>query len=609
MKKFIFLMMAATLSLFAACSNNSNDEGNKIAVASVTLDESTISLLVDGTATLTATAAPENATDKTVTWKSDAAGIAQVDATGKVTGISTGTTKITATAHDGSGKFATCLVEVVDEMIAVTGVTIDPTKLELTVGGESATLTAIIAPENATNKNVAWAVTEGAGFITLTGEGKTVTVAPVAAGTATITVTTEDGEHTKTCEVTVKTVPVTDVTLDKTSATLDAGKTLTLTATVAPADATNKNVTWAITEGANFVEPLAIDGNKVTITGKAAGTVTVTVTSAENSEIKKTCTITVQEAEPVPVTDVTLDKTSATIAVGKTTTLTAAVIPQDADEQGVSWAIAEGGSDFVTLVANSNTATITGKAAGTATITVTSTDGNITKSCTITVTPAATESVNLLGNPGFEDPNDASTALPSPWIAINGADEWFASYYSAGNPSGDARPGQGNASMVPNRLPTNDTFMTSGNGADLLSLVVGTYVARIPQQQRGGIYQIIENVVPGSTYEFGAVIGYRNNNGTQYIRTKETLKILSEDGLTTVYAEPIAIDEQQSPSNANAKISITHVSGTVTIPVGVTTVRFQFDSRNGLDADTGTITGTNAPLMLVDECFFRLKQN
>ena len=97
-----------------ACNNNEtpNENGNNgtqtVAVESVTLNKTQLTLDVGGEETLTATVAPDNVTDKTVTWSSDNAAVATVE-NGKVTAVSAGSATITATAGD---KSATCTVTV-----------------------------------------------------------------------------------------------------------------------------------------------------------------------------------------------------------------------------------------------------------------------------------------------------------------------------------------------------------------------------------------------------------------------------------------------------------------------------------------------------------------
>jgi len=98
---------------------------------------------------------------------------------------------------DGS-KTATCAVTVTAATVAVTGVTLNKTTLALTAGGTE-TLTATLAPETVTNKNVTWSSSD-VNIATVDNAGK---VTAVAAGTATITVTTVDGSKTATCAVTV----------------------------------------------------------------------------------------------------------------------------------------------------------------------------------------------------------------------------------------------------------------------------------------------------------------------------------------------------------------------------------------------------------------------
>lgn len=84
----------------------------KTAVESVTLDRTSIVMAVGGSDKLTATVMPETAKDKSVVWTSDAAAIAAVDESGTISAASAGKATITATAADGSGKSASCIVTV-----------------------------------------------------------------------------------------------------------------------------------------------------------------------------------------------------------------------------------------------------------------------------------------------------------------------------------------------------------------------------------------------------------------------------------------------------------------------------------------------------------------
>ena len=102
---------------------------------------------------------------------------------------------------DRDAKFITELADdTTPETIAVTGVTLDKSTAKLTEKGQTVDLTATVAPENATNKNVIFE-TSNEKAATVDGNGK---VTAVANGKATITVTTEDGEKTAACEVTVE---------------------------------------------------------------------------------------------------------------------------------------------------------------------------------------------------------------------------------------------------------------------------------------------------------------------------------------------------------------------------------------------------------------------
>ena len=261
-------------------------EGVVYKVTGVTLSETTLTLEVGGEETLTATIMPDNATDQNVTWSSHTSGIVTIvpstdTKTATITATGTGTTTITATVD---GKSAECSVTVnAAAIVPVESVSLNKTSLELTEG-ETAQLNATMLPDNATNKKVTWS-SNAPGVATVDSSGKVTAVTP---GTATITVTTADGGKTATCVVTVTaaTVPVTGVTLNKTSTSLYVGDTETLTATVQPSDASNQTVTWSTSDAS----VATVENGVVRATGR--GTATITVTTVDGG-FTATCTVTV----------------------------------------------------------------------------------------------------------------------------------------------------------------------------------------------------------------------------------------------------------------------------------------------------------------------------
>ena len=193
MKRLHYLLAMALL--LPACGEK---EPPVIAVDSVTVSPSTLNMTEGDTQKLQASVSPSDATDKTVTWSSSANEVASVDQNGKVTALKAGTATITVTTKDG-GKKATCAITVKAKVIPVTGVTLDASAMEVDEGF-SFMLTATVNPDNATDKSVTWSSSDAAvATISQTGE-----VTAVKKGTATITVTTNDGGKTATCAVTVK---------------------------------------------------------------------------------------------------------------------------------------------------------------------------------------------------------------------------------------------------------------------------------------------------------------------------------------------------------------------------------------------------------------------
>lgn len=149
---------------------------------------------------MVATVLPENADDKTVTFSTANKAIATVDASGKVTGVKAGTVKITATTSNGLKD--ECTVTVTNPVVKVTGVSIAPKTASVAVGSTTS-LTATITPENATDKTVTFSSANDA-LATVNTNGVVTGVKATEPDTPVIiTVTTNDGNKTDTCAVTV----------------------------------------------------------------------------------------------------------------------------------------------------------------------------------------------------------------------------------------------------------------------------------------------------------------------------------------------------------------------------------------------------------------------
>ena len=268
-----------------------------VPVDRVALSPSTLNLKEDETGTLTATVEPSNATNKNVTWESSNTSVATVDATGEVTAIGAGTATITVTTEDGN-KTATCAVTVTAATVSVTGVTLSQNEAHLYYNRtpNTLTLTATVAPDNATDKTVTWTSSNPS---VATVENGVVTA--VACGTAVITATAADGSGASaSCTVTVSSYlppanPNYRITVEATQ-----GGTVTADPTAAKAGAT-VTLTPVPDRGYQVGSVAVTDrfGDAVAVTEQADGTYTFTMPNGQ-------VTVTVTFAEtPLPFTDVT----------------------------------------------------------------------------------------------------------------------------------------------------------------------------------------------------------------------------------------------------------------------------------------------------------------
>jgi uncharacterized protein YjdB len=244
-------------------------------VASVSVTPATASLTTGQTIQLSAVAKDANGdtlTGRTIAWSSSNTAAAAVNGTGLVTGMGAGSATITATS---GGKSGTAAITVT--VVPVASVTVSPATVSVTVG-QTAQLAA--TPKDAsgnslTGRLVAWASGNTAAA-TVSSSGL---VTAVAAGTATITATSEG--KSGTAAITVTSVPVASVTVSPATVSLQPGQTQQLTAT--PKDASGNVLPGRVVTWASANTAVATVSGSGLVNGVAGGFATITATSEGKS--------------------------------------------------------------------------------------------------------------------------------------------------------------------------------------------------------------------------------------------------------------------------------------------------------------------------------------
>ena len=333
-------------------------------VSGVSVSPTSLSVAVGATGQLSATVTPSNATNRSVTWTSSNPAIATVGVTGIVTGVSAGTATITVTTADG-GFMARAAITVTGP-VAVTGVSVAPTTLSL-VRGAVGTLTATVTPAQATNPAVTWSSSNP----TIASVSNSGVVTGVGAGTATIRATTVDGGFVASSTITV-TVAVTGVTVAPSSVSLTTGGTTALTATVLPADASNRSLSWSSSNAA--VASVSTSG---VVTALAPGAATITVRTIDGGF---SASAAVNVSGTIAVSGVSVTPTSLGLERGATGVLSAVISPANATNQTVLWSSSDSRIATVTW-----TGVVTARRPGSVTITARTEDGGKSASATVTV--------------------------------------------------------------------------------------------------------------------------------------------------------------------------------------------------------------------------------
>ena len=298
--------------------------------------------------------------DRFVKWQSSDETVATVDDNGVVTAVSSGDAVITAQA-EYSDVSAECKVYV---STSQTGICMNEKSVSLKTG-KSVTVQAGVLPVDADNQHVNWSVEDTS--IVSVENGKITGLKP---GKTTVTVTTDDGHYSASCQVKVTAEEVGTVFLPDETTYLKRGETKKLETYILPENAYDKTLTWQSSDPS--VATVDQDGN---VTGVSPGQAVITGTSSNGKS--DTCTI---KVSAVHVQSVTLNKTELTLKIGDTDSLTAVAEPEDADNRNVTWSSSD--SSVVSVDADGS---IKALKAGTAVITASAQDNGKSASCTVTV--------------------------------------------------------------------------------------------------------------------------------------------------------------------------------------------------------------------------------
>ena len=263
-------------------------------VTKIKLNKSIINLSKKGkTAKLKATVLPNNAYNKSVTWKSNNTKVVTVDRNGKIKATTNkGTTYVNAIAKDGR-KIRTRILVVVGKKVKK--ITLNKSSVTLNKGAKNRTfqLKKAIKNKNATYKGVSWyssnknvATVNSNGKVTIKHRGKVV-----------ITVKAKDGSNKSAkCKFTVKQL-VTKLSYNNKKQVKEVykNKTIKFAVTVVPSNANNKGLTYSSSN-----KKVATVNSKGVVKGIKAGTVTITAKAKDGS--RKVVKLTVKVKNP-PISD------------------------------------------------------------------------------------------------------------------------------------------------------------------------------------------------------------------------------------------------------------------------------------------------------------------
>ena len=480
--------------------------------------------------TLAATVVPED-NDDSLRWESSDPSISNVDSNGTVTAISVGEATITAICGDVS---ASCKVTVLPTPIE--SITLTPESWSGKIG-ESISLSAMVNPENATDKSLSWLSCDET-IATVDPNGL---VKAINTGKVDIIAKTNDGSDIKAiCHVEVSPVLIESISLKPYNLSCSPGESFTIQASILPSNATNINLEWSSSD--ESIANVDQEGNVTTVN---AGNVLITAKALDGSEIGAVCNVIVN---PILANSINLSLDNWTSYVGETLKLTVYILPENVTDKTTVWS--SNNEEVVTVDSDGNV-----KALAVGDAVITASCWNVSATCNVIVQPTLAESITLsLDNwTAYEDETIQLTATVLPDNTTDKMVVWSSSDESVATVDADGKV---------TAVSIGETFITAscGNASATCAVTV------LPIHAETLIIDpIVWSGEEGTEFTIKAIILPENTTNKElYFESSDTeIATVDNDGHVYVLKEGSCtiVVSTTDGSNLKAECEITSLSG------------------------------------------------